>query len=167
MFGRNDAYLPHLACLMREGPRRVTSWGRQSALVGAMKIQISTPVGVMLAMLIVSGCSNGYYVDQAQTSRYSAMAQDEPVQVARAPRATPEVATVRSNLGRESLALANARAGGVVLNDAAPTGSINRDGSVGKLWPKRGTVEWDELQAEETARENRISDVMRSICRGC
>jgi hypothetical protein len=34
-------------------------------------------------------------------------------------------------------------------------------------WPKRGTPEWNQLQAEELAREQRIKEVMSSICRGC
>ena len=132
-----------------------------------MKIQISTPVCLTLAMLIVSGCSNGYYADLNQSRQYRATSGEETARIAtRSPRSTPAVTTVRSNVARDNLELATARAG-VVLNDAAPTGSISRDGSTGKLWPKRGTPEWDELQAEEIAREKRVNEVMRSICRGC
>jgi hypothetical protein len=34
-------------------------------------------------------------------------------------------------------------------------------------WPNRGTPEWNQLQAEELAREQRIKEVMSSICRAC
>ena len=36
-----------------------------------------------------------------------------------------------------------------------------------KPWPRRGTPEWEQLQAEEIAREQRIKEVLSSICRGC
>jgi hypothetical protein len=46
------------------------------------------------------------------------------------------------------------------------TSSIGRPGDI-RPWPKRGTPEWDQLQAEEIAREQRIKEVLSSICRGC
>jgi len=46
------------------------------------------------------------------------------------------------------------------------TGSIDRSNAT-KPWPKRGTPEFDQLQAEELAREQRIKEVLSSICRGC
>ena len=46
------------------------------------------------------------------------------------------------------------------------TGSIARSNDI-RPWPKRGTPEFDQLQAEELAREQRIKEVLRSICRGC
>src|SRR6266705_2495174 len=46
------------------------------------------------------------------------------------------------------------------------TGSIARSNDI-RPWPKRGTPEFDQLQAEELAREQRIKEALRSICRGC
>jgi hypothetical protein len=46
------------------------------------------------------------------------------------------------------------------------TGSIARSNDI-RPWPKRGTSEFDQLQAEELAREQRIKEVLSSICRGC
>jgi hypothetical protein len=46
------------------------------------------------------------------------------------------------------------------------TASIARPNEI-RPWPKRGTPEWNQLQAEELAREQRIKEVMSSICRGC
>jgi hypothetical protein len=49
-------------------------------------------------------------------------------------------------------------------NSGDITSSIDRSG---RPWPKRGTPEWDQLEAEEIAREQRIKEVLSSICRGC
>jgi len=46
------------------------------------------------------------------------------------------------------------------------TGSVGRPSDI-RPWPKRGTPEWNELQAEEIAREQRIKEVLSSVCRGC
>src|SRR5262249_56091467 len=36
-----------------------------------------------------------------------------------------------------------------------------------KPWPRRGTREWDELQAREAEQESRVNAAIHSICRGC
>ena len=46
------------------------------------------------------------------------------------------------------------------------TGSIARSNDI-RPWPKRGTPEFEQLQADELAREQRIKEVLSSICRGC
>ena len=51
-------------------------------------------------------------------------------------------------------------------NSGDVTGSIGRPADI-RPWPRRGTPEWDQLQAEEIAREQRIKEVLSSICRGC
>jgi hypothetical protein len=51
-------------------------------------------------------------------------------------------------------------------NPGDVTGSIGRPGEI-RPWPRRGTPEWDQLQAEEIAREQRIKEVLSSICRAC
>jgi hypothetical protein len=58
------------------------------------------------------------------------------------------------------------------VQPAAPVDSNDTTGSVArsnetKPWPKRGTPEFEQLQAEELAREERIKEVLSSICRGC
>jgi hypothetical protein len=52
----------------------------------------------------------------------------------------------------------------VPANAGDVTGSTARSN---RPWPKRGTPEWDQLEAEEIAREQRIKEVLSSICRGC
>src|SRR5262245_55553844 len=51
-------------------------------------------------------------------------------------------------------------------NPGDVTSSVRRTSEI-RPWPKRGTPEWDQLQAEEIAREQRIKDVLTSICRSC
>jgi len=51
-------------------------------------------------------------------------------------------------------------------NSGDGTSSISRPGDI-RPWPKRGTPEWNQLEAEEIAREQRIKEVLSSICRGC
>jgi hypothetical protein len=55
------------------------------------------------------------------------------------------------------------------MQPAAPADDITASIRTNAIrpWPKRGTPEWDQLQAEELAREQRIKEVMSSICRGC
>ena len=62
-------------------------------------------------------------------------------------------------------AAATQRARPAALTDDI-TGSIARSNDI-RPWPKRGTPESDQLQAEELAREQRIKEVLSSICRGC
>ena len=70
-------------------------------------------------------------------------------------------------------AVARRRIEPAARNDSGDvTSSIGRAGEIRpssdiKPWPKRGTPEWDQLQAEEIAREQRIKEVLSSICRGC
>jgi|SRR5262245_14190673 len=88
-------------------------------------------------------------------SRYGALPADTP-QLQRTkhdPSPEPSVATQRV----EPAALTNA---------GDTTGSIARSDAT-RPWPKRGTPEFDQLQAEELAREQRIKEVLSSICRGC
>lgn len=64
-------------------------------------------------------------------------------------------------------AVATQRAQPAALTNAGDiTGSIARSNDI-RPWPKRGTPEFDQLQAEELAREQRIKEVLSSICRGC
>jgi hypothetical protein len=62
-------------------------------------------------------------------------------------------------------AAATQRAQPTALTDDI-TGSIARSNDI-RPWPKRGTPEFEQLQAEELAREQRIKEVLSSICRGC
>jgi hypothetical protein len=78
----------------------------------------------------------------------------------------PQVQQAKHDVSAEP-AVATQRVQPAVLSDAGDvTGSIARSKDM-RPWPKRGTPEFDQLQAEELAREQRIKDVLSSICRGC
>jgi hypothetical protein len=78
----------------------------------------------------------------------------------------PQLQRVRDNVSPEP-AVATRRVQPAALTDAGEiTGSIARSNDI-RPWPKRGTAEFDQLQAEELAREQRIKEVLSSICRGC
>lgn len=57
------------------------------------------------------------------------------------------------------------------IEPAAPNNLDDVTGSTGRAdirpWPRRGTPEMDQLQAEEIAREQRIKEVLSGICRRC
>ena len=78
----------------------------------------------------------------------------------------PQVQRVKHDVSLEP-AIATQRVQPAALTDAGDiTGSMGRSNDV-RPWPKRGTPEFDQLQAEELAREQRIKEVLSSICRGC
>ena len=78
----------------------------------------------------------------------------------------PQVQRVKDDVSPEP-AVATQRAQPAAFTDAGDiTGSIARSND-NRPWPKRGTPEFDQLQAEELAREQRIKEVLNSICRGC
>src|SRR3954453_23338250 len=86
---------------------------------------------------VISGCSRGYYVDSADfragrpvTPERAAAPERTPAQVVRRSRAEP-VATARQD-------------------DSEITGTIGSSSEVAP-WPKRGTPEFNRLQAEEAA----------------
>ena len=78
----------------------------------------------------------------------------------------PQVQRLKHDVSPEP-AVATQRIQPAALTNAGDiTGSIARSNDI-RPWPKRGTPEFDQLQAEELAREQRIKEVLSSICRGC
>ena len=94
---------------------------------------------------ILCGCSSRYEAVRAEIRQQRSINNDEPLE--------PAVARPR-------------RQASAVMDAAEVTGSIGRAGDI-RPWPKRGTPEWNQLEAEELAREQRIKEVLSSICRGC
>jgi len=101
---------------------------------------------------VISGCSGGYYVDPAAfTAKRPAASQrfDGSERVsAQAVRRRVQPVSARSN-------------------SPEITGTTGRGDEV-RPWPNRGTPEWDKLKAEDTDRERRIEQLLRTgVCRGC
>jgi hypothetical protein len=120
---------------------------------GSPMIRSATALCLVAAAVILSGCSGGHYVnlDEYRQKRVTTAGERPTMYASHRPRPRGVATTIPTPAEPET------------------TGSI---GTVGRTrdiapWPKRGTPEWDRLQAEEREREKRIEQVMHSICRGC
>ena len=122
--------------------------GKAMTHVSRAVLRLSMLVGLALSSLILSGCSSGPTVDPTQWRPYrlATTTHDSQRGVRRAAQ-SPQAPTIQATGGQ----------------DGATTGAA----SGGKPWPRRGTREWDELQAREAEQENRVNAVIHSICRGC
>jgi len=106
-------------------------------------------VGLTLAHLVLSGCSNRQQLDLTQWREY---------------RPTTAV-----ELSRPVKAPANPSQARSPVTDAhAERATGTTDGPKHlRPWPNHGTPEFEQLQAEEIERENRVKAAIQSICRGC
>lgn len=106
------------------------------------------PVGMILATLILGGCTNVHPVDTTQWRLYRpGMETEAPRRVKTASRPSPRV------FAREA------------DDEVQTTGTAQSPAH--RPWPRVGTPEWQELQAEEAERERRVQEAIQSICRGC
>jgi outer membrane murein-binding lipoprotein Lpp len=119
--------------------------------------------GLMLAQLVLSGCSSRQQVDLTQWRDYRATTAEE---LPRPVKTSAKPLWVRSAQAMASRATdAHAEVGSV---GTVGRGARTNDGPkhLGP-WPKRGTPEFEQLQAEEIEQENRAKAATHSICRGC
>ena len=114
-------------------------------------IRFGTALALIGIGAILCGCSSGHEAMRTELRQQSSIKGDE----------VPEPAVARRRIEPAA------------RNDSGDlTSSIGRPGEIRpagdiRPWPRRGTPEWDQLQAEEIAREQRIKEVLSSICRGC
>jgi len=130
-------------------------------------VRSCVPAGLMVAHLVLSGCSYRQQVDLAQWREY---------------RSTTETKTAEESSGRVKTRANSAQARSPqttlsratdAVDDVQPVGTVGQ--SSGRIdepkhmrpWPKRGTPEFEQLHAEEIEQENRIKAAVQSICRGC
>ena len=118
-------------------------------------VRFCVPVGLMLAHLVLSDCSNRQQLDLTQWREYDPTTAEEP--------SRPVKASVDPSQARSRQA-----------TDADPkVGTVGRATGITDVpkhlrpWPKQGTPEFEQLQAEEIERENRAKAAIHSICRGC
>jgi hypothetical protein len=113
------------------------------------------PVGLTIATLILPGCANRQQqVDLTQWRDYRPDTREGSHQRTKVTMRSQEVPGAKSDV-MESV--------GTV---GRATGAVDGPRHL-RPWPKRGTPEFEQLQAEEAEREARIRDAIRSICRGC
>ena len=116
-------------------------------------IRSATALCLVAAGVILSGCSSGHYVNLDEYRGKHATAAVERHAVRTSRRARPRAVTTATATPAEP-------------ETTGSIGTVRRTRDIAP-WPRRGTPEWDRLQAEEREREKRIEQVMHSICRGC
>jgi hypothetical protein len=120
-------------------------------------IRFGTALALIGVGAILCGCSSGHEAMRTELRQQPQIKDGE----------APEPAVVRRRIepaarnGSDDVTSSIGRFG-----DIRPSSDIKPSGDI-KPWPRRGTPEWDQLQAEEIAREQRIKEVLSSICRGC
>jgi len=121
----------------------------------------------MLAHLVLSGCSHRQQVDLAQWREYrSATGTTTAEELSRPAKTWANSAQARSSQTMTSRATA-------ARDEVESVGTVGRstgttDGPKHmRPWPKRGTPEFEQLQAEEIEQENRVKAAIHGICRGC
>jgi outer membrane murein-binding lipoprotein Lpp len=119
--------------------------------------------GLMLAQLVVSGCSNRQQVDLTQWRDYRATTAEELSRPVKASANPSQVRSRQAMTSRATEAHAEVESVGAV---GRATGTMDGPRHL-RPWPKRGTPEYEQLQAEEIEQENRVRAAIQSICRGC
>jgi len=119
--------------------------------------QLSKVIVLLGASIVLSACSNRYSVDLAELRQRHATMVGQ--QSAPAPAKRQEQRKIIASVSDQQ----PATAGTVGQASDITVGRSNEF----KPWPKRGTAEALQLEAEEIAREQRDKAVVNSICRAC
>jgi hypothetical protein len=121
----------------------------------------------MLVHLVLSGCSHREQVDLAQWRDYRSTAGattgEESSRPVKARANSAQARSPQTMISRATDARAEVEPVGTV---GRSTGTVDAPKHM-RPWPKRGTPEYEQLQAEEIEQENRIKAAIESICRGC
>ena len=125
------------------------------------------PAGLILVHFVISGCSYRQQVDLSQWREYRGTTEIISAKESSRPlKARANLAYVR--LPKTMMSRATDTGEVVQSVEAAGRGRETNDGLKDiRPWPKRGTPEFEKLQAEEVEQENRVKAAIQSICRGC
>lgn len=136
---------------------------------------LSTLAVVLAVGLVSSACSTGYDADLAELRQQHATAAEPQSSAEQQPAAEqeplaeqePAVAAKRVKRPPAGTARASAPASqrDTTVGQESHTGMAR--GNELKPWPKRGTPEAEQLQADEIKQEQRINELIHNICRGC
>jgi hypothetical protein len=119
--------------------------------------------GLMLAQLVLSSCSSRQQVDLTQWRDYRDTTAKELSRPLKTSAKPSQVGSLQAKVSRATDAHAVAESVGTVGRAAGTSDGPKHL----RPWPKRGTPEFEQLQAEEIEQENRARAATRSICRGC
>jgi len=120
-------------------------------------VRFCVPAAMMVAHLVLSGCSYRQQVDLAQWREYrNATGTTTAEELSRPPKTRANSAQARSSQAMISRA-------------SDPRNEVDSVGTPKHMrpWPDRGTPEFEQLQAEEIQQENRVKAAIHNICRGC
>ena len=121
---------------------------------------------LVVAHLVLSACSYRQQGDFAQWREYRGAAGATTAEELSRPVKTRNSAQARSPQTTTSRAADERDQVELVGTVGQSTGAIDGPKHM-RPWPKRGTPEFEQLQAEEIEQENRVKAAVHSICRGC
>jgi len=120
-------------------------------------------VGLMLTHLVLSGCSNRQQLDLTQWREYRPTAAEKLSRPVTTSASAPQVRLPQAMISHASDAHDELESVGTV---GRSTRTIDEPKHM-RPWPRRGTPEFEQLQAEEIEQENRVKAAIHNICRGC
>lgn len=126
-------------------------------------VRFCLPAGLMLAHLVLSSCSNRQQVDLTQWREYRATTTEELSRPVKTPSNSSQVGSPQAMISHATDARDEVESLETV---GQTTGTIDGPKHM-RPWPKRGTPEFEQLQAEEIEQENKVRAAIHSICRGC
>src|SRR5262245_14178978 len=132
-------------------------------MMGGTMVRFCVLAGLMLAHLALSACSNRQQLDLTQWREYRPTTAEELSRPVKASANPPQVRSRQAMISRATDAEAEVESVGTV---GRGTGTIDGPKHL-RPWPKRGTPEYERLQAEEIEQENKVRAAIQSICRGC
>src|SRR5262249_50300481 len=119
--------------------------------------------GLLLAQLVVSGCSSRQQVDLSQWRDYRDATAEESLRPVRTSAKPSRVRSAQAAASHATDAQSEVESVGTVGRAAGANDGPRHL----RPWPKRGTPEFEQLQAEEIELENRAKAATQSICRNC
>jgi hypothetical protein len=130
-------------------------------------VRFCVPAGLMVVHLALFGCSHRQQVDLAQWRDYRSTAGPTTAEeLSRPVKTRANSAQARSPQTMISRVKDERDQVEPVETVGRSTGTIDGPKHM-RPWPKRGTPEFEQLQAEEIEQENRVKAAIQSICRGC
>ena len=134
----------------------------QSGIGGTM-VRLCLRAGLMLAHLVLFGCANRQELDLTQWRDYQPATAEEVSRPVKTSANPPKVRSPQTMISYAADSHDELESVGTVGRSIRPVDEPKHM----RPWPKRGTPEFEQLQAEEIEQENRVKAAIRNICRGC
>jgi hypothetical protein len=138
----------------------------RSLSTGGTMVRFCVPAALMVAHLVLSGCSHRQQIDFAQWREYRSATEATTAELSRPAKTRANSVQTRSS----QTMISRAWTARDEVGSAGTVGQTTRTTDAPKHmrpWPKRGSPEFEQLQAEDIEQENRAKAATHSICRGC